>query len=168
MESTSSGKHLLFNSSLCETATARQMLVFGFHYYGCIYSLSLGRNHTSCELNKDNLIYQNNSKTIVSLWFKIPFMNTIEENKILNNGSILPKACWTRVVRNDNLKVWMRFFGVVPWKIVFFFLLVYNKNTSEAKFVSLFTITHQITAVIWNIQVVKLFAWVNLEHFVVE
>ena len=45
----------LFNSSLCETATARQMSVFGFHYYGCKNNLSLGRNHTSCELNKDNL-----------------------------------------------------------------------------------------------------------------
>lgn len=32
MESTGNGKHLLFYSSLCETATA---IVFGFHYYGC-------------------------------------------------------------------------------------------------------------------------------------
>ena len=39
MESTGNGKHLLFYSSLCETATA---IVFGFHYYGCKYSLSLG------------------------------------------------------------------------------------------------------------------------------
>ena len=68
----------------------------------------------------------------------------------------------------DNLKVWMRFFGILPWKFVFFFSLVYNKNTHEVKFVSLFTITHQITNVIWNIQGVKLLAWVSWEHFVVE
>lgn len=52
MESTGNGKHLLFYSSLCETATA---IVFGFHYYGCKYSLSLGLHHTSCELYTDYL-----------------------------------------------------------------------------------------------------------------
>ena len=43
MDSTSNVKHLLFYISPSETATA---ILFGFHYYGCKYSLSLGLHNT--------------------------------------------------------------------------------------------------------------------------
>lgn len=72
----------MFNSSLNETATARQMWVF--------WSIMMAANTTSLldaitpavSLIKTTFIYQNNSKIIVSLGFKIPFITAIEENTI--------------------------------------------------------------------------------------